>query len=61
MPKYRVTIKRTFEEFADIEVEAEDRQEAIDDAKAMADDMDVSWSQQQLAEEEVDSCEEINK
>lgn len=59
MPKYRVTVKRTFEEFADIEVEAEDRQEAIDNAKSMADDMDVSWSQQQLEEEIVESCELI--
>lgn len=59
MPKYKVTMRRSFEEFGEIEVEAEDEDEAKEIAQESA-DTDMAWSQQTLDEETVDSVEEVS-
>jgi len=57
--KYLVTIKRTFVEYGKIEVEAEDVAEAQEMARESVDESDVSWSEQSLEDEIVDSTEEL--
>lgn len=42
MPRYKVTMKRLFAEYAEIEVHAEDTAEAQEEARESVDDPDVS-------------------
>lgn len=57
MPRYRVTIKRTFVETAEIEVEAEDAVDARNIAPDEVDDED--FHEHTLEDESVESVEEI--
>lgn len=61
MPKYKVTIKRTFEEYADIEVEAEDKSQARLNIKILAGDLPLSWSDRVNLGDEIQSCELIKE
>lgn len=58
MPKYKVTMRRTFEEFGEIEVEVKDDEQAKEDAVNLTDEM--AWSEQSLDEETIESCEGLS-
>lgn len=57
MPRYRVTIKRTFAETAEVEVEAEDEGDARD--IALDEVGDEAFHDSTLEDEAVESVEEI--
>ncbi len=61
MPLYRITYKRTFAEFGRIEVEADSKDEAAEEADQMLseDDAAIEWGMQELDEEMWWSTEEI--
>lgn len=62
MPKYRVTVKRTTEEYTDVIVrDVEDSHNAKIVTRIMIDHLDLSWSKPSVIDREIVSCEEIKE
>lgn len=62
MPKYRVTVKRTTEEYTDVIVkDVEDSHNARIVTRIMMEDLDLSWSNPSVVDREIVSCEEIKE
>lgn len=62
MPKYRVTVKRTTEEYTDVIVkDVEDSHNARIVTRIMMEDLDLSLSNPSVVDREIVSCEEIKE